>query len=188
VKKTHHYQALKNVLPGVSSGHTKDLGLAAILRVRKRWERVRTLVPEVASIVDETLARLEEETRDFTGYGLVASHKDICSANWLITADRKIFLIDLDAMSQDDPAHDLGSVLWWYFPPELRKSFLDNAGCILDNELQSRMRMWMAIHCLSILLPRLQSYDQFDADSFAERLIDFRAVVDGKENPRGYED
>ncbi len=48
------------------------------------------------------------------------------------------------------------------------------------------MRARMAPHCLDIILPRAGSFDRFDAGSFAENLTDFRAVVDGEENPRGY--
>jgi hypothetical protein len=46
----------------------------------------------------------------------------------------------------------------------------------------------MAMHCLSITLPREQSFDEFDAASFAGSLTDFRAILDGRENPEGYDD
>jgi hypothetical protein len=46
----------------------------------------------------------------------------------------------------------------------------------------------MALHCLNNLLPRAQSFDKFDATSFEENLTDFRAVFEGRENPRGYDD
>jgi hypothetical protein len=50
------------------------------------------------------------------------------------------------------------------------------------------MRVWMTLHCLDILLSRPGSYDQFDAAAFAAALVDFRAVVAGRENPQGYGD
>ena len=124
--------------------------------------------------------------KGFTGDGLVASHNDICNKNWIVTADEKIYLVDLDTMSLDDPAHDLGSLLWWYYPPKLRRQFLARVGHDYDDALPDRMRVRMALHCLSILLPRAGSFDTFEANIFGERLTDFRAVVDGRDNPRGY--
>jgi hypothetical protein len=51
-----------------------------------------------------------------------------------------------------------------------------------------RMRVRMAMHCLSITLPREQGFEKFDPVLFAEALTDFRAVLAGRENPQGYED
>jgi hypothetical protein len=89
-------------------------------------------------------------------------------------------------MSRDDPALDMGALLWWYYPPEMRGHFLELAGYSYDDEFKRRMRVRMALHCLNILLPREQSFDDFEPDLFAESLIDFRAVLDGYENPQGY--
>lgn len=46
----------------------------------------------------------------------------------------------------------------------------------------------MAMHCLDILLPREESFDQFDAEVLRESLRDYKAVLDGKENPEGYDE
>jgi len=89
-------------------------------------------------------------------------------------------------MSLDDPALDMGALLWWYYPPEMRGYFLETAGYSYDDEFKRRMRVRMALHCLNILLPREQSFDHFQPDSFTESLIDFRAVFAGHENPQGY--
>ncbi len=158
------------------------------MRVQQKWELYRSQVPIVADYVDETLAQLKQEAQSFVGCGLVASHNDICNGNWLITTDQKIYLIDLEAMSLDDPAHDMGALLWWYYSPGTRQRFLEIAGYHYDETFKSRMRVRMATNCLNIILPRAQSFDRFDADLFAERLTDFRAVVKGKDNPRGYDD
>jgi len=109
-------------------------------------------------------------------------------ANWRLATGGRIYLVDLEAMSRDDPAHDMGSLLWWYYPPGLRQRFLEIAGHPNDAAFRDRMRVRMALHCLNIILPRADSFDRFDAGSFAGNLADFRAVVEGKENPRGYED
>ena len=126
--------------------------------------------------------------RCLLGAGLVASHNDICNANWLVASDGKIYLIDLESMSLDDPACDIGATLWWYYPPELRQRFLDIVGYADDEQFQNRMRVRMALHCLSIILPRDRSFDRFDPDSFVESLTDFRAVLAGRQNPEGYDD
>jgi len=186
VNAAHHSQALRAVLPACTSETYKDVGLTAAGRVRHRWELYRDQVPSVANEVDETLDTLEREIQGFTGAGLVSSHNDICNVNWLITADDKVYLIDLEAMSLDDPAHDMGSLLWWYYPPETRPNFLEIAGYRYDAAFRNRMRVRMALHCLDIMLPRAASFDEFDAASFVEELIDFRAVVAGEENPQGY--
>lgn len=186
VNATHHSQALRAVLPARTSETYKDVGLAAAGRVRRRWELYRNQVPKVVSEIDETLDDLEREMQGFVGAGLVSSHNDICNGNWLITADDKVYLVDLEAMSLDDPAHDMGSLLWWYYPPETRLALLEIAGYRYDAAFRNRMRVRMALHCLDILLPRAGSFDKFDAASFVEELTDFRAVAAGRENPQGY--
>jgi hypothetical protein len=44
----------------------------------------------------------------------------------------------------------------------------------------------MAMHCLNMTLPREQSFDSFNPNDYSETLDDFRAILDGKENPQGY--
>lgn len=186
VNRTHHSLALQRTLPTAPSEAYRDVGLAAVRRVRQKWDVYRGRVPIVADEVDEALTRLERDVQSFTGSGLVASHNDICNGNWLIASEETVYLVDLEAMSRDDPAHDMGALLWWYYPPELRSDFLERAGYSYDAAFRNRMRVRMALHCLDILLPRDGSFDRFDAGAFAEDLVDFRAVVAGEENPQGY--
>lgn len=122
----------------------------------------------------------------FTGSGLVASHNDICNANWILSSNGDLYLIDLDSMSIDDPALDIGATLWWYYPPELRQRFLQIVGFADDQVFNHRMQIRMAMHCLNILLPREHSFDRFNPLSFAEALTDFRAAISGENNPQGY--
>ena len=136
--------------------------------------------------MDDSLAELALEIRQFSTEGLAASHSDICNGNWLFASDGKIYIIDLDSMSMDDPALDLGALLWWYYPPERRGRFLEIAGYSYDDEFKHRMRVRMALHCLHILLPREQSFDDFEPASFTKSLMDFRAVLAEYENPQGY--
>jgi hypothetical protein len=56
-------------------------------------------------------------------------------------------------MSLDDPTLDVGAILWWYYPPELRQEFLEIVGYAHDKEFSSRMQVRMAMHCLNIILP-----------------------------------
>jgi len=85
--------------------------------------------------------------RGFVGAGLVSSHNDICNANWLIAADGQVYLVDLEAMSLDDPAQDMGALLWWYYPPESRRTFLEIAGYQYDEPFRSAWRCTVWTFC-----------------------------------------
>jgi thiamine kinase-like enzyme len=183
IHHVHHNPEVKQVLPKASSDLYSVIGTESLVRIQQRWEHYRARVPEVAEFVDESLAYLAQQVQRFLGAGLVASHNDICNANWLISPDERLYLIDLEAMSLDDPAVDIGATLWWYYPPVLRQRFLEIVGYANDELFQFRMRVRMAMHCLSITLPREQSFDQFNPASF-----DFRAILANGENPEGYDE
>ena len=173
-------------LSAAQSNLYEDAGLGALERLRQKWERHKAQVSSVAGFVDESLNHLEKQVNQFSGEGLAASHGDICNANWLFATDGRIYLIDFDLMKMDDPALDLGALMWWYYPSALRKPFLEAAGYQYDEALKFRMQIRMAMHCLDILLPRENSFDQFKPDSFEESLRDFKAALAGEENPEGY--
>ncbi|MFT3891741.1 MAG: aminoglycoside phosphotransferase family protein [Anaerolineales bacterium] len=187
VGKMHHHPRIKESLPAAPSSLYKDVGLLALTRLRQKWRSYREQVPSVAEFVDDALGEIESHVNQFTGKGLVASHGDICNANWLFTSDGKIYIVDLESMCMDDPAADMGALLWWYYPPELRQHFLEIAGYSYNEDFKFRMRVRMVIHCLHIILPRENSFDPFDPERFGEWLEDFRAVMNGEENPQGYD-
>jgi thiamine kinase-like enzyme len=188
INQIHHSVEVKLVLPQASSSLYSAVGLESLDHIKQKWKRHKSQVPEVADFIDESLDYLRHQVIDFQGTGLVASHNDICNANWLISTEGQLYLIDLDAMSLDDPALDVGATLWWYYPPKLRKSFLTRAGYINDITFEKRMQVRMAMHCLNIRLPREKSFDEFDPASFAESLTDFRAILAGRDNPEGYDE
>jgi thiamine kinase-like enzyme len=185
VSTMHHDPRLISILRSSSSNSHKESGLRAMNRLRQKWERSQTHVPEVAPFVDKSLDELERQIHRFSTEGLVASHNDICNANWLFASNGKIYVVDFESMSMDDPAFDLGALLWWYYPPRLRQPFLETAGYLYDLEFRLRMQVRMALHCLSITLPREGSFDRFDSGRYAEALTDFRAILEGRENPQG---
>jgi thiamine kinase-like enzyme len=185
IRKMHHLR-IRRVLQAVSSNSYKDAGLRALDRLRQKWERYKEQVPLVTDFVDSSLEHLGQQVNTFSGEGLVASHSDICNANWLFTSDGKIYLLDFESMSMDDPALDMGALLWWYYSPELRQRFLDVAGYRYDDEFKFRMRVRMAMHSLDITLPRERSFDSFDPSTYHESLRDFRAILNSEENPEGY--
>jgi aminoglycoside phosphotransferase (APT) family kinase protein len=188
INKTHHNDEVKRVLPRITSNLYRVVGLESLIRIQQRWNQYKAQVPHVANFVDESLDYLAQQIHHFIGASLVASHNDICNANWLVASEGKFYLIDLESMALDDPAVDIGATLWWYYPPALRQRFLEIAGYANDEAFQSRMRVRMAMHCLSITLPREQSFDNFDPSSFAQSLTDFRAILAGEDNPQGYND
>jgi thiamine kinase-like enzyme len=186
IRKMHYSQPLREILPPASSNLYKDAGFRALNRLSLKWQRHQSKVSKVAEFVDRSFEYLALQINRFSGEGLIVSHGDICNANWLFASDGKIYLFDFESMSMEDPALDLGALLWWYYPPELRGRFLDLAGYQYDDELKFRMRVRMAMHCLDITLPREQSFDTFDPDKYDESLRDFRAILNGEENPQGY--
>jgi thiamine kinase-like enzyme len=186
IRQMHHAPRVRETLPPASSNLHKDAGLQVLDDIRQRWEFYKPQVPNIAEFVDKSLDHLTGQINQFPGEGLVSSHNDICNMNWLFASDGKIYIIDLDAMSMDDPALDLGALLWWYYPPELRVRFLEIAGYRYNDEFKLRMQIRMAMHCLHITLPRAESFDEFDPDEYEEWLTDFRAILEGKENPQGY--
>ncbi|HSF81630.1 MAG TPA: aminoglycoside phosphotransferase family protein [Anaerolineales bacterium] len=188
IKRTHQCEYLKRILPKRSSTLYKDVGLEILGEIEQRWEKRESEVPAFAEYVNEKLTYLKNQIDQFTGEGLVASHNDICNGNWLVSSDEKLYLLDYESMALDDPALDLGAILWWYYPPELRDEFLEIAGYDNDEGFRNRMRIRMAIHNLNIIIPREKSFDRFTPETFDEALIDFRAIVDGRENPQGYYD
>jgi len=185
-RKMHHHPRLKGVMQPTFSNFHKDAGLRALNRLYQSWERYKAQVPYVVEFVDKSLDDLTQQVNLFSTEGLVTSHNDICNANWLFASDGNIYVLDFESMSMDDPALDMGALLWWYYPPELRPRFLDIAGYLYDNEFRFRMQVRMAMHCLSIILPRENSFEKFHPESFSESLRDFKAILDGKENPQGY--
>jgi thiamine kinase-like enzyme len=187
ISMAHHSPELKQVLPKASSDLYSVVGLESLGRIRERWELYKTQVPKIADFIDESLNYLGQLVKDFQGTGLIASHNDICNANWLISQDSQLYLIDLESMSLDDPAVDIGATLWWYYPPELRQKFLMIAGHSNDLAFENRMQVRMAMHCLSITIPREQSFDKFDPASFDQLLTNFKTILAGGENPQGYE-
>jgi len=186
IRKMQNSPRVAGTLSAEISDLNVDAGFRALDRLRRKWERHKAGVPSVAAFVDESLNHLEEQINRFSGEGLIASHGDICNANWLFASDGNIYLIDFDLMKMDDPAFDLGALLWWYYPPELRKPFLEAAGHRYDDAFKYRMQVRMTMHCLDILLPRENSFDQFKPENFEESLQDFRAALGGGENPQGY--
>ena len=188
IRDTHESDRLKQILPPKATASHREVGLEVIKQVEKRWGKIRSQVPSSSNYVDEKIAYLKEEVSKLSSRGLVASHNDICNGNWLISNDEKIYLLDYEGMSLDDPALDIGAILWWYYPKEMRERFLEITGYNDDENFHNRMRIRMAIHNLHIIIPRDNSFDRFSVDNFDEALTDFRTVIDGKENPQGYND
>lgn len=187
IGKTHHSEKLRAILPPKISSLYKDAGLETLYQIEQRWAFYKPLVkPACAIFVDESIGHLREQINQFQGAGLVASHNDVCNGNWLVSPDGRVYSIDYESMSLDDPALDVGAILWWYYPPHLRTEFLEIAGYGNEVGFHERMRIRMALHCLKIILPRENSFDYFDAGAFDQALDDFRAALEGRENPQGY--
>jgi len=187
IRGIHQNSRLQHILTPVSFDNYREAALQALLHLRDRWELYKPQVPNETAFVEDSLDRLARIIPQLAGSGLVASHNDICNANWILTEDDRFYLVDLEAMSLDDPACDVGVLLWWYYPPAMRQRFLEIAGYTIDRDFRLRMRVNMAIHSLRILLPRENSFDTFIPSSFGASLTDLKAVLAGEENPQGYD-
>ncbi len=108
----HHDPRVKETLPPAPWNTHKAAGLQALNLLRQKWERYKAQVPGVAEFVDKSLEHLQQQVDLFSGEDLVSSHGDICNGNWLFAADGRIFIADLESMSMDDPALDMGALLW----------------------------------------------------------------------------
>jgi len=188
IRNMHKNDRLQQILPQKNTFSHRDTGLEALEQIEIRWRKIKSRVESSAKYVDEKIDYLKKEVLKFSSSGLVASHNDICNANWLITNDNQIYLLDFESMSLDDPALDIGAILWWYYPPKMRKEFLEITGYDQEEAFPNRMRIRMAIHNLNIIIPRENSFDRFSENTFDEALTDFRAVISGEENPQGYND
>jgi thiamine kinase-like enzyme len=184
IREMHNSEDVKAALPDYQSNDYAQAGLRALAAVRARWEWVREQVPDVVHSVDKGLDELEARIGRFRGSGLVASHGDICNANWLLTPEGRLYLVDLDAMALDDPALDIGATLWWYYPDETWGRFLEVAGYRGNDGFRERMWARLALHCLSVTLPRSGSFDTFDPTHYAQALVDFEAALRMKGNPQ----
>lgn len=187
MRRMHHAPRLQHLLPAVSFDSYRDAAAHALTDLKGRWALYRVSVSAEAAFVDESLDRIGRNIAQMDGSGLVASHNDICNANWILTEDDRFYLVDLEAMALDDPARDLGALLWWYYPPEMRGRFLRIAGYTDDQAFRFRMQVRMAMHCLHIILPRDNSFDSFNPSAFGAALTDFKAILAGEENPQGYD-
>ena len=186
IHQLHHNTEVMNLLPQVTLNSYRDAGLSSLAHIQEKWRFYKSLVPNEAYFVDKSIDYIKDKLVGFVGSGLVVSHNDICNYNWLLSTEGRLYLIDLDSMSLDDPALDIGATLWWYYPPVLRSRFLEVSGFLDDTEFTSRMQVRMAMHCLNIELPRADSYEKFDSSLFWENLTDFKAALAGEENPQGY--
>lgn len=186
VCKMHRDPRIQAALQPAGSSLYRAAGLHALQLLLRRWLPYKGQVPDAAALVDHGLEELARQIDQFPGEGLAASHGDICNANWLFASDGRIYIIDLESMSLDDPALDVGALLWWYYPPQLRQQFLGIAGYPFDDGFRHRMRVRMALHCLHIMLPREKGFDELYPDRFYEFLGDFKALLEGRENPQGY--
>jgi aminoglycoside phosphotransferase (APT) family kinase protein len=185
IREMHNSAEVKASLPATQSDDYARTGLHVLSDVRLRWEAVREQLPGITPLVDQGLDDLEQTIAGFKGSGLIASHGDICNANWLITPEGRLYLVDLDAMTLDDPALDTGATLWWYYPLEMWEPFLEAAGYENTEEFQERMWVRLALHCLSITLPRPGSFDVFEPAHYAQSLVDFQAALYKQGNPQG---
>jgi hypothetical protein len=65
INKMHHSPEIKRVLPPISSEQYSVIGQNEMIYIQTRWERVKTQVPLVAGLVDESLDYLKLQVDEF---------------------------------------------------------------------------------------------------------------------------
>jgi thiamine kinase-like enzyme len=175
VRDVHQNSRLQRILSPAGFNNCRDAAFSALNSLRNQWELYKFEVGNEATCVEDSLDGIAEIIVQIHGDGLVASHNDICNANWILTANGQLFLVDLEAMSLGDPAADVGALLWWYYPPIMRERFLEISGYPIDRWFRLRMQVNLAMHSLRISLPRVNSFDAFVPSSLATSLVNLTA-------------
>jgi len=182
----HNSKKLQKVLKKSEIKTYQEAALKAFYEIVDKWEYYKNELSAYTVYIDNSLKQIQSNIYKIEGNNLVSAHNDICMANWLISDNGLVFLVDFESMQMEDPTVDIGALLWWYYPPDMRKTFCDIMKVDYSSALRNRMQIRMAMHCLNIMLPRKDSFDVFDLDWFAMFFDDFKAIMEGKDNPKGY--
>jgi hypothetical protein len=117
--RVHDMQLVADELRG--SGWA-DLGRAALMLARVR--DVSSALPDVRHV-------------------LVPVHGDPQWANWLLSFERRLFLVDWDHARLDDPVTDPARLAWWLFPPgPRRRAFIARCGIDVSDSLLWQRAEW----------------------------------------------
>ena len=186
LSNVHNNRKLQTVLKKDEINTCQEAALKAFYGIVERWEYNKKELVAYNGYIDDSLMQIKSNIRQIEGKNLASVHNDICNANWVISDNGFIFLVDLESMLIEDPSVDIGALLWWYYPYDMREQFCEIIKVDYNNELKNRMQLRMAMHCLNIMLPRLNSFDVLDLEWFAMFFDDFKAIMEGKDNPKGY--
>ena len=103
--------------------------------------------------------------------------------NWLAGPDGRVVLVDWDKAWLDDPALDVGMLLYWYVDPALWPVFLREYATGGDfrpdvDALLIRARIRYPLHALNLCLEAIEGLPRPAGDGFAAALDQALAFVD----------
>ncbi|OEH91773.1 phosphotransferase family protein [Bacillus solimangrovi] len=94
-------------------------------------------------VLDKARVYLERNLERIRFHQKVVCHGDVNHNNWLLSAEKQLYLIDWDGAMVADPALDIGQLLYWYIPKNEWQDWLDQYGIKLSSNLEERMRWYV---------------------------------------------
>ncbi len=110
---------------------------------------------------------------------LIPVHEEPNNSNFLLSGKR-LYIVDWDDVRLGDPIHDIGPILWWYFPITDWEIHLERLGVEL-NDMLFRKVYWFAARS-SLEASLFFSENGYDTDRGF--LNDFIEAVHLRPNPR----
>lgn len=78
----------------------------------------------------------------------VAVHGDTNHRNWLLSDEKKLYLVDWDSAMLSDPAVDIGSILGRYVPVDKWSPWLSAYGIVPKKDVMERILWYGTMHQL----------------------------------------
>ena len=194
--RLHRDADLTDALEAMDRGQARSDCLAAARGARALLEErlvalaAREWSPAVADVLNRLTAhlawfgaRIQPNRAAFAGQRVGPVHGDVQRGNWLAGPDGRVYLVDWDKAWLDDPALDVGMLLYWYVDPALWPVFLREYATGGDarpdvDALLIRARIRYPLHALSLCLWAIEELPRQEAEGGPADLDQALAFVD----------
>ncbi|WP_367294737.1 phosphotransferase [Levilactobacillus yonginensis] len=149
--RVHHSHLLHDMLLKVGGRSTTPAQLLTRLQPALATDLRRH------PLIQSAFASLWNEQPQLPKTQYEVSHGDLNHKNWLLSDRQRLYLVDWDAATFADPAHDLGSLLCEYVSLEEWQRWLQDYGETLTADLTARVNWYARVHCLTVIA---ESYHQ----------------------------
>ncbi|MBN1964338.1 MAG: phosphotransferase [Anaerolineae bacterium] len=172
--RLHRDEDLGDLLESFQRGDRRADALAA---ARAAWANVQVRLadlgvaawgPELRAVLDElTLygawfgSQIQRRLAAFQGVPVGPVHGDLNRYNWLVGGDNRVTLIDWERARLDDPALDVGMMLFWYVPralwPIFARGYAGASPQAVDADaLLERARIRYPLHAIDVCAWKLE--------------------------------